>query len=139
MDDHVISGQSAARNNGGFTAKDLNLYRYPCEVLQTRGLPLQAQYTVANMARVFDCDIRVISDPIHRKKAARDLPFFEKRLATALFTPSKQPVRTCSVTANCPMLAAGQMTAALHHESTRSTYGYTLHFSRCPAGPRPPP
>ena len=90
MDDHVISGRAAARNNGGFTAKDMNLYRYPCEVLQTRGLPLQAQYTVANMARVFDCDIRVILDPIHSKKAAPDFPFFEKRLATALFGISRQ-------------------------------------------------
>jgi hypothetical protein len=57
-----------------FTAEDLNLYPNLCEVLRKRGLPLQAQYTTADTARIFGCDIRVIQERIHSGKwPARDL------------------------------------------------------------------
>lgn len=58
-----------------FTAEDLKLYPNLCEVLRKRSLPLQAQYTTADVARIFDCDIRSIQDRIHSHKwHARDLP-----------------------------------------------------------------
>ncbi len=44
-------------------------------MLRRRGLPLQAQYTTADVARIFECDVRVIQERIHsRKWRARDLP-----------------------------------------------------------------
>jgi len=51
-----------------FTAEDLKLYPCLCEVLRRRGLPLLAQYTTAETARIFDCDIRVIQERIHSGK-----------------------------------------------------------------------
>lgn len=58
-----------------FIAEDLKLYPCLCEMLRRRGLPLQAQYTTADAARIFDCDIRVIQERIHSGKwPARDLP-----------------------------------------------------------------
>lgn len=75
MDDHHHSGPPAGKNNCGFTAEDLKLYPNLCEVLRKRGLPLQAQYTTADVARIFECAIRVIQDRIHSGKwPARDLP-----------------------------------------------------------------
>lgn len=51
--------------------------RHPhlCEVLRKRGLPLRAQYTTADTAGIFGCDIRSIQERIHsRKWKARNLP-----------------------------------------------------------------
>ena len=74
MDDRS-SGQPAGKNSCAYTAEDLKLYPYLCEVLRKRGLPLQAQYTTADTARIFECDVRVIQDRIHSGKwTARDLP-----------------------------------------------------------------
>jgi hypothetical protein len=75
MDDRSNSGQPAARNNCGFTAEDLKLYPNLCEMLRRRGLPLQAQYTTADTARIFGCDIRSIQERIHSGQwRARNLP-----------------------------------------------------------------
>ncbi len=58
-----------------FTAEDIKLYPRLCEVLRKRNLPLQAQYTTADTARIFACDIRSIQERIHIGKwPARDLP-----------------------------------------------------------------
>jgi hypothetical protein len=58
-----------------FIAEDLKLYPGLCEMLRRRGLPLQPQYTTADTARIFDCDIRSIQERIHSGKwLARDLP-----------------------------------------------------------------
>lgn len=58
-----------------FTAEDLQLYSHLCEVLRKRNLPLQAQYTTADTAQIFACDIRSIQERIHSGKwPARDLP-----------------------------------------------------------------
>lgn len=75
MDDHHHSGQPADRNQCGFSAEDLKLYPCLCEVLRNRGLPLLAQYTTADTARIFGCAIRVIQERIHSGKwKARNLP-----------------------------------------------------------------
>jgi hypothetical protein len=43
--------------------------------LRKKNLPLQAQYTTADTARIFACDIRSIQERIHIGKwPARDLP-----------------------------------------------------------------
>src|SRR5664280_895426 len=58
-----------------FTVEDIKLYPRLCEVLRHRNLPLQAQYTTADTARIFACDIRSIQERIHSGKwPARDLP-----------------------------------------------------------------
>jgi hypothetical protein len=75
MDDRSNSGQPAVKNNCGFTAEDLKQYPNLCEMPQRRDLPLQAQHTTADTARIFECDIRVIQERIHSGKwPARDLP-----------------------------------------------------------------
>ena len=74
MDD-PSSGHPAGKNSCAFIAEDLKLYPHLCEVLRKRGLPLQAQYTTADTARIFGCAIRVIQERIHSGKwRARDLP-----------------------------------------------------------------
>lgn len=74
----MASMSNAPKESGpttNFTAEDLKLYPCLSEVLRRRGLPLQAQYTTADTARIFDCDIRVIQERIHTGKwPARDLP-----------------------------------------------------------------
>lgn len=82
-----------------FTAEDLKLYPCLCEVLRRRGLPLLAQYTTAETARIFDCDIRVIQERIHSGKwPARDLPkrvrFLSCDLEAFLQTPLPAPGKT---------------------------------------------
>lgn len=75
MDDRSNSGHTAAKNSCAFTAEDLKFYPSLCEVLRKRGLPLQAQYTTTDVARIFGCDIRSIQERIHsRKWKARNLP-----------------------------------------------------------------
>lgn len=75
MDDRSNSCPPGGKNNCGFSAEDLKLYPNLCEVLRKRGLSLQAQYTTADTARIFGCDIRSIQERIHsRKWRARDLP-----------------------------------------------------------------
>ena len=81
-----------------FTVDDFKLYPCLCEMLRRRGLSLQPQYTTADVARIFDCDIRVIQEWIHSGKwQARDLPKrgrflscdLEAFLQAPLMTPSK--------------------------------------------------
>lgn len=58
-----------------FTTEDLNRYPLLCEVLRKRNLFLLAQYTTADVARIFECDVRIIQERIHTGKwKARDLP-----------------------------------------------------------------
>jgi hypothetical protein len=102
MDDRSNSGPPADKNNCGSTAEDLKLYPNLCEVLRKRSLPLQAQYTTADTARIFECDIRSIQDRIHSGKwPARDLPKrgrflscdLEKILQMPLLLSGKQEAR----------------------------------------------
>jgi hypothetical protein len=102
MDDRCNSGPPVGKNHCGFTAEDLKLYPNLCEVLRKRGLPLQAQYTTADTARIFGCDIRSIQDRIHSGKwPARDLPKrgrflscdLEKILQLPLLLSDKQEAR----------------------------------------------
>jgi len=102
MDDRINSGRPAATGSCGFSAEDLKRYPNLCEVLRKRDLPLQAQYTTADAARIFECDIRCIQDRIHSGKwPARDLPKrgrflscdLEKILQLPLLLNGKQEAR----------------------------------------------
>jgi hypothetical protein len=82
-----------------FTVEDIKLYPRLCEVLRHRNLPLQAQYTTADTARIFTCDIRSIQERIHSGKwPARDLPkrgrFLSCDLETFLDMHSPSPTIT---------------------------------------------
>ena len=58
-----------------FNAEDIKRYPCLCELLRKRGLPLLAQYTTADTARIFGCDVRSIQERIHCGRwKARDLP-----------------------------------------------------------------
>lgn len=99
MDD-PSSGHPAGKNSCAFTAEDLKLYPHLCEVLRKRGLPLQAQYTTADTARIFGCAIRVIQERIHSGKwTARDLPKRGRFLSCDLeaFLQATLPVDTTAV------------------------------------------
>ncbi len=93
MDDRSNSGHPAVKNNCAYAAEDLKLYPNLCEVLRKRGLPLQAQYTTADTARIFGCDIRSIQERIHRGQwPARDLPKRGRFLSCDLEQILKMPL-----------------------------------------------
>lgn len=93
MDDRNNSCPPGGKNSYVFSTEDLKLYPHLCEMLRRRGLPLQAQYTTADTARIFGCDIRSIQERIHRGQwPARDLPRRGRFLSCDLEQILKMPL-----------------------------------------------